>query len=137
MKLTYKILMGIILLILIFFMYFGLQEIGPRPDQSDSSLIVFKTDFENNLKKMAVEQGSYRYLSFKINSNYNEVCFLKEKTVSLKKDGLEKESFSENLMIIDNDFCIKPIDRKIELMFSGLGNLTKVSLPLNIFLVDE
>jgi len=133
MKLFNKILISfgaiLLLVFLILFGYSGYIHHRPIPGPGNEPLItVFKSDFIFSVERMASDFGSIRRSKFEINSDYDEVCFLKTKGVILKENSQEKYSFNVSLMDVESDFCLKPDNKKIELRIEGMGDHSKVSV---------
>ena len=117
-----------VLILISLIVYNGFVEIGPKPESEHMSEInAFEVDFESSVKVLAQDFGSVRKSKFEINSDYDEICFLKSKNVVLKNNNEEKYSFEIDLMTVESNFCLKTDNKMIELRIEGMGNYSKVS----------
>jgi len=120
---------ALVLVLISLIVYNGFVEIGPKPESEDMPQInAFETDFGYSVKVLAQDFASIRRSKFEINSDYDEVCFLKTKKVLLKDNSQEKYSFNVSLMDVESDFCLKPVDNEIEIRIEGRGDYAKVSI---------
>jgi hypothetical protein len=120
------ILAVLVVAFILFLGYKNLVSFSPHSSRNIVSIEYFEEEAVSHITSISNDYGSMRIHNLKLNSNYHEVCFTNKRVVA-KGTDVSDHVIDLDVLKVDNDFCLEPVDGIIKIKVEGFGNSTLVS----------